>query len=213
MSHLTCTNCLQKSPAEARRCKNCGREFGRAPERPGDRRSKRNLIPSVVLLAMTGLILVGAWQWWPVLRGAPSAVPADSVPVPVSAGMAPAPEPASAAAESSRTAPAAVKKPPKDSTPRLADSARAVKDTAGPVAPPAAPKPALIDPAHQRYAQDYVKLRSEPSSGSAVLRVLQRGEIVTVDSLQDGWYRVVVDSTSVGFVDRQYLDTLPPGNP
>jgi uncharacterized protein YgiM (DUF1202 family) len=128
-------------------------------------------------------------------------VPAPPLPV--------AEPPRAAPRESTRVVPAPVKRPAKDSTPQNSDTARSVKDTTQPVKPAAAPEPVSIDPAHQRYAQDWVKLRAEPSNTAAVLRVLEPGEIVTVDSLQDGWYRVVLDQ-QVGYVDRQYLDTLRP---
>lgn len=113
--------------------------------------------------------------------------------------------------ESVRVAPPS-KRPARDSTPRAADTARPVRDTAVPVVPTTHSAPVSIDPTHQRYAQDWVKLRAEPNNTAAVLRVLQPGEVVTVDSLQDGWYRVVIDPQSVGYVDRQYLDTLVPRN-
>lgn len=95
----------------------------------------------------------------------------------------------------------------------MADTARPVKDTTRAVAPPAPAARASIDPVHERYAQQWVKLRAEPTNTAAVLRVLQPGEVVRVDSLQDGWYRVAIDSQAVGYVDRQYLDTVPPRSP
>lgn len=154
------------------------------------------------------LILVGAYWLWPMFRLAPAIATPETVAV--SDSQLPAPKESHAAPrESTRVVPPPAKQPPRDSTPRVTDTVRSVKDTARPVAPTAAPEPVSIDPAHQRYAQDWVKLRAEPNNAAAVLRVLQPGEVVTVDSLLDGWYRVVLDQR-VGYVDRQYLDTLPP---
>jgi hypothetical protein len=31
-----------------------------------------------------------------------------------------------------------------------------------------------------------------------------------VDSLREGWYRVVVDGQGVGYVYREFLDSVPP---
>jgi uncharacterized protein YgiM (DUF1202 family) len=78
------------------------------------------------------------------------------------------------------------------------------------VAPTAPPAPVSIDPARQRYAQVWANLRAERSTTAPVLRVLHPGEVVAVDSLQEGWYRVITDQQTVGYVDQQYLDTLPP---
>jgi uncharacterized protein YgiM (DUF1202 family) len=87
-----------------------------------------------------------------------------------------------------------------------------VRDTAGPVAPTAPPEPVSIDAAHQRFAQVWANVRAERSNTAPVLRVLHPGEVVAVDSLQQGWYRVVTDQ-AVGYVDQHYLDTLPPSGP
>jgi uncharacterized protein YgiM (DUF1202 family) len=70
-----------------------------------------------------------------------------------------------------------------------------------------------IDVARQRYAQVWANLRAEPSNTATVLLVLHPGEVVAVDSLQQGWYRVVTDQQAVGYVAQQYLDTLPPSTP
>jgi uncharacterized protein YgiM (DUF1202 family) len=81
------------------------------------------------------------------------------------------------------------------------------------VAPTAPPEPVRIDAAHQRYAQVWANVRAERRNTAPVLRVLHPGEVVAVDSLQQGWYRVVTDQQAVGYVDQHYLDTLPPSGP
>ncbi len=212
VSLLTCTNCGQKSPLQAAKCKHCGRAFGRPPQRRGGASSSGRVLVAVLVLAGAGLIS-GVYWWWPSLRLLPSAATPE-----MSAGLAPpssevpvVPESRATPVDTVRVRPAPAAKPAKDSAPPAAPAPKPVKDSAQPVAPAAAPAAASIDPAHQRYAQDWVKLRSEPSTTAPVLRVLQPGEVVTIDSLLDGWYRVVSDQQATGYVDRQYLDTLPPG--
>lgn len=216
MSYLTCTNCGQKSPDTATRCQKCGRAFGRAPERPGDSGSPRSLMPAM-LLAGAALILVVAYEWWPRFSVAPSAAPPDTATVSApSPPPAPAPTPKESRAapvDSVRAAPTSPTRPPEVSRPQVTDTARPAPDTARPVVPSAAPEPATIDPAHQRYAQAWANLRAERSNTASILQVLHPGEVVAVDSLQQGWYRVVTDQQAVGYVDQQYLDTLPPRAP
>jgi len=80
------------------------------------------------------------------------------------------------------------------------------------VKPTAPSEPVGIDAAQRRFAQVWANVRAQPSSTAPVLRVLHPGEVVAVDSRQQGWYRVVIDE-GVGFVDQHYLDTLPPNGP
>lgn len=168
----------------------------------------------MVALALAGAGLSsGVYWWWPTLRLFPEAATSE-----MAAGLAPPPSEVPVVPESRATPVDSVRpravpasKPAKDSTTRAEPALKPAQDSARPATPAVAAAPVGIDPAHQRYAQDWVKLRSEPSNAAAVLRVLQPGEIVTVDSLLDGWYRVVSDQQAPGYVDRQYLDTLPPG--
>lgn len=223
MSYLTCTNCLQKAPDTATRCPHCGRAFGRAPERPGDSAS-RTSIPVAVLLAGTVLLLVAAYYLWPGFSVGPSAAPAPApsaappettvvaTPTPPAPAPAPAPKETRAApAESVRAVAPPPSRPPAESRPALTDTARPAADTARPVTPTVAAEPVSIDVAHQRYAQVFANLRAEPNNTATILRVLRPGEVVAVDSLQQGWYRVVIDQ-AVGYVAQQYLDTLPPSS-
>jgi hypothetical protein len=57
----------------------------------------------------------------------------------------------------------------------------------------------------QRYARTWVSIRAGRSDGSAAVRTLEPGEAVLVDSLSQGWYRVVVGGRAVGYVDGSYL--------
>lgn len=221
MSHLTCTNCGEKSPDTATRCKHCGRAFGRTPERPEDSDSRRNLVPVAVLLAGAALAVLAARQIWPKFSTAPSAAPvADSAGAPPETPTVAAPAPApsetrAAPAESVRPVPPSTSRPPEPARPAVVDTAvrPAAGDTAGAVAPTPAPQPVSIDVEHQRYAQVWANLRAERNNTAPILQVLHPGQIVSVDSLDQGWYRVTTDRPAVGYVDQQYLDTLPPRSP
>lgn len=224
MSYLTCTNCLEKSPGEATRCKHCGRSFGPPPP-PGSTSALPRIISALFLLAGVALVIGGVWWWRPSLRMDPaSSAGMAPEPTPVAVPSTPAPEPTHAApvehvkaarVENAIVAPGAATPAPSDSTPRAAaaDSTRLVRDTTRPATPAMDADP-NFDPARQRYAQVFANLRAEPNKAAAVVQVLRPGEVVTVDSLLGGgWYLVVTAEQASGYVDRQYLDTLPPARP
>jgi len=207
MSYLTCTNCAQKAPGEATKCPHCGRPFGRLTQRAEGSGSRRRSTSVAVLLAGAALIILAAHERWPRLSVAPSAAP------PETPSVSTPPQPPAPAPRQSRTAPVESVRavPPSPSRPP-GESRPPVGDTAGPVAPTAPPEPVSIDATHRRFAQVWANVRAERSNTAPVLRVLHPGEVVAVDSLQQGWYRVVTDQ-AVGYVDQQYLDTLPPNGP
>jgi uncharacterized protein YgiM (DUF1202 family) len=64
--------------------------------------------------------------------------------------------------------------------------------------------------AKRLYSSTWLNLRAERRNSSPVLRILHPGEPVRVDSLSQGWYRVVSDGNQPGWVDRRLLDSLPP---
>lgn len=208
MSYLTCTNCGQKSPGEATKCQHCGRTFGRPPERPGDSGTPGSWIPIAVLLAGAALAILAAYELWPRFSVAPPAAPPDTATV---AAPPPAPVPApkesrAAPVDTVRAAAPSPSRPPEQSRPSVADTAQVV----APAAPAAPPESLSIDVAYQRYAQVWANLRAERSNTAPVLVVLHPGEVVAVDSLEQGWYRVVTEQQTVGYVFQEYLDTLPP---
>lgn len=132
---------------------------------------------------------------------------------PAVAPPAPAPDTTTVVlpAETTVVTPAPVPAPPA-AEPSKPEPVKVV-DTPAP-APAAQPTPPReFDPGRQRYANTWANVRSERSSTAAVLQVLDRGEIVAVDSLEGGWYRVTTDRPVTGYVDQQFLDTLPPGAP
>ena len=94
------------------------------------------------------------------------------------------------------------------STPAPAPAAEG--DTAPSITPPAAALPAGTP--LERYARTWVNLRDGRSGAAAAVRTLRPGERVLVDSLADGWYRVIVDGRTEGYVDRSYVDEAPPAS-
>ncbi len=78
------------------------------------------------------------------------------------------------------------------------------------IVPPSAEADAAEFPAEPRWAKTWVNVRAGRSGSSEPVRVLNPGELVGVDSLGLGWYRVLVDGVPVGFVDRSFLAPAPP---
>ena len=77
----------------------------------------------------------------------------------------------------------------------------AIGDSAPAAAPPAgAPL--------QRYARTWVSIREGRTDSAPAVRTLAPGEAVLVDSLSQGWYRVVVDGQPAGYVDGGYLEEV-----
>jgi hypothetical protein len=58
-----------------------------------------------------------------------------------------------------------------------------------------------------------VNVRADRSRRAPVVRILQPGELVQLDLLEEGWYRVVADRGSLGYVDGRYFDTTPAATP
>lgn len=78
------------------------------------------------------------------------------------------------------------------------------------IVPPSAEADAAEFPAEPRWAKTWVNVRAGRSGSSEPVRILNPGELVGVDSLGLGWYRVLVDGVPVGFVDRSFLAPAPP---
>ncbi len=101
----------------------------------------------------------------------------------------------------------------RDAVPAVASTpepfpAAAARDSLPSVTPPAAALPAGTP--LERYARTWVNLREGRSGIAATVRTLRPGERVLVDSLADGWYRVIVDGRTEGYVDRSYVDEVAP---
>jgi hypothetical protein len=61
-----------------------------------------------------------------------------------------------------------------------------------------------------RYARTWVNVRDGRAQATPSVRVLTPGEPVLVDSLRGGWYRVLAEGRTVGYVHRSNLDAAPP---
>jgi hypothetical protein len=90
------------------------------------------------------------------------------------------------------------------------------KASAAPVTPRASPElpptPAPATGMLRRYARTWVNVRESRSARAGILRVLQPGDAIQVDSLSRGWYRVVDDGRSAGYAHRALLGAAPPGS-
>ncbi len=185
MSSIECPQCGHKALSVATRCPRCGHAF---PARPLIRHAaSRRDWPSALL---AGVIVVGAVAVVATLRW-PGTKPAAEGPVQPTAGS-----PASA-------------RPPAPSPTELK---RAVP-TPRPAAPRARPSPAdaaASPPGLTRYARTWVNVRDGRAQATPSVRVLTPGESVLVDSLRGGWYRVLAEGRTVGYVHRSNLDAAPP---
>jgi len=193
MSYLECPKCGQKALSVATQCPRCHTPFEghSAPRRPPTP-------PGLIIgVAVAILIIVGG-----VARRVEIA--ADYM-VPPAKAPARAPRPP---AES-----VAVTSPPAAShslRPATADSARTPALPA-PTTPPASPRPSNQSPTGEhRYARTWVNVRSGPSGKAPIVRILQPGESVQVDSLRDGWYQVLANGGPGGYVDGNLVDTSRP---
>jgi hypothetical protein len=238
MSYTVCPNCGQNALPVATRCPKCGVAFEsqfirHAP--PPPRRTPIGLIlAGAVLTILAGNAL---WQKFGVTPEAapfvrkPAPAPAPR-PAPVStpalAQAGPAAESLVTVRETAVTTPAPaphVSVPPASpppvahlpvaTSPAVSVPAARVSAATVPAATVRAPAPVVtaastVRAAKTLYSSTWLNLRAERRNSSPVLRVLRPGEVVRVDSLSQGWYRVVSDADQPGWVDRRLLDSLPP---
>lgn len=181
-TYMECPQCGRKALSVATRCPHCGVAF---PSRPLQRTAPGYRLDRLrPVLAVGGVLVVGA-----VLL---------AVIVPrLGSKATPSPRPAS----------------PDEMSPTLATppGAAATDSTAGdaashglaPVQLPA------VSPA-RRLARTWVNVRGGRSRATPVVRVLNPGEAVQVDSLGRGWYRVLIDGRAAGYVHRSNLDPVFP---
>jgi len=184
MSYLECPKCGQKALSVATQCPRCHNPFEghsaprRAPTPPG----------LIIGVAVAILIIVGG-----VARrveiAADYMVPPAKVPV-----RAPRPPAESPAVTSSPVASHSLRPATADSATRPALPA--------PITPPPSPPPSNQSPTGEhRFAKTWVNVRSGPSGNASIVRVLQPGERIQVDSLQEGWYQVLANGRPDGYVD------------
>ena len=180
MTYIECPECGQKALSVATRCPRCGHNY---PQRPiWKQASSPKLDRLRPLLPIVAVLVVGVVLVVVIARLAGSGPAAVPVVASPVAPPGPAPSaPASAAADSLIAA-----APP----------------------PRAPPRPAASGV--QRYARTWVNVREARGSDAPAVRVLHPGEAVMVDSLRRGWYRVLADGHTLGYVHRSNLDAVPP---
>jgi SH3 domain-containing protein len=184
-NYVECPDCGKRALSVATRCPHCGFQF---PPRRIVRPS-----PSPSFGASRGLAAVGAAVLSLIIvalmvrhgRARPERTIADPVP-PVTDSM-PVP-----------TARAAARAP----TPKGTRAAPPARSSAAVPPPPA--------DGSQRYAQTWVNVRGERTRSAPTVGMLNPGDAVTVDSLVRGWYRVLVDGRTLGYVHRSTLDVSRP---
>lgn len=185
MADIECPQCGRRALGVATRCPHCGEGFPpHLLQHPGSASRPHppwlTMALAAILLA-AGLAVLGRRGGGPPAAAVPAVAAEDTLP--------------SLPAQRSGELP-----PP-------------VADTAAPAAAPAAPppeQPPPAGPALRRYARTWINVRSGRSGGAPGIRILSPGDTVLVDSLRRGWYRVLVDGRPQGYVDRSYLDTVPP---
>lgn len=220
MPYTVCSKCGQNALPVATRCPRCGNPFeeqfmGRTIQPPAPRKA-----PVLVLVAGAALTLFVANALMQRLS-TPAEQAGMTLPPKEKVAPSPAPRaepPSQAVAATTESLPAAPKpepKPPADSVARPATSALAVQAPAPAPAPVRAPAPAASERERERpddsrrYATTWINVRATRRNSAAILRVLRPGEAVQVDSLSQGWYRVVSTGSEPGYVDRRLLDTAP----
>jgi hypothetical protein len=185
-----CPSCGQKALSVATRCPRCGLVFIGLVFESGTggvrsrRRSRGSIIVGVVAMVLAGIAL-----WWAARSGQPHDLSTTET-------------------AARRTGP--IPSQPRDTAVSRADSPVTVP---GPVTSPEVGASATLTARSEsmsrtgrlrRVASTWANVRAERSPRAAVIRVLRPGDVIEVDSLARGWYRVVSD-TSFGYVDQRLL--------
>jgi len=200
MPYINCPNCGQKALGVATRCPQCGLPF--ESQFSQNLRStpsiRRNLLGFLLAGAVIAALVIQ--EVWRRLPAAPStklpALVVDTTPLPL---------------PKKQTRPGAEAKPqaqtqaqaPKESPPPAAVSPPTTVPAPGTV-------PSIPTSTQRRYANDWVNVRAEHSSRAPVVQILRPGQMVLVDTLEQGWYRVVADQKVLGYVDSHFLTATPP---
>ena len=179
---MECPQCGKRALSVATRCPHCGFSFPSRPlHRPAEGPSLGRSVPGLAAAAVVAAIVLAVVY----LRRAPAAG---------EDGRAAAPAGNSVAA----TGPA-----PTASAP-AGDSAVSAPFPAAAAAQPSG------SPAARRYARTWANVRGGRGRSAPAVATLNPGELVMVDSLIRGWYRVLVEGRAVGYVHRSTLAAAPP---
>jgi len=185
MSYIECPQCGQKALSVATRCPRCGHNY---PPQPLWQQASRPALSRVrPLLPITGVLVAGVILVVLIgrLAGRATTTPA------------------------SRNHAVLTGRPPDQPQPVATAGGSAPKAAPSPAPPPSRPPPPQ-SPGVRRYARTWVNIRRDRALGAPAVRVLKPGEVVIVDSLRRGWYRVLAEGRTVGYVHRWNLDTAPP---
>ena len=184
MAYIECPKCRQRALSVATRCPHCGHSFPTEfIQHPVSEPQLPKLRP--------GLVIAGAL----------AAVAVVVVIVQHRAGSKTVTIPPEAALVDS--APSIPAQPPPDTPAPVGDTSVATAPLPSVVPPPLAPQ-------LQRYTTTWVNVRGGRSRAAPAVRVLRPGQAVLVDSLRRGWYRVLVNGRTLGYVHRLNLGTVAP---
>lgn len=223
MAYIDCPQCGQSALSVATRCPRCGFGFTQHRLRHGQRRPPAgNKLPIWVvggLVVLVAVFLIGEGSnggvTVPPIAGGLGEDPAEVVIQADSEREGADSAQAAGDVPSVALTPSAVADPsPRlDTVPPIMatapiDSAPASNPVVVTIVPPEANSAML--PEHRRWARTWVNVRAGRSGSSEAVRILNPGELVGVDSLGRGWYRVSVDGVPVGYVDRSLLAQAPP---
>jgi len=230
MSYISCPHCCQKALSVATRCPGCGRAFDsrfwQTPPPSSNRRIPAGPIVVGVVVAILAVSFVR--QEVPVSVGMSPPPPLPAAPRPEKVAAGPRATAPRAAESSTRSAEAAEVKDSvpaggspdrngsaqdsqpietgdsvlRQSVPPL-DSASSIPDSVSRPSP--GPAPADADSTELRFASTWVNVRAAPSGTAPVVRILEPGDTVEVDSLKRGWYRAVNDGQTLGYVARSLV--------
>ena len=194
MSYIECTKCGHKALSVATRCPRCGHDLPPQRLRPPEPKPELPRLRPVLLVA--GAVVAGVVIVLVARHRADSTavvVPPVAAPLDTAAALEPQPRPQPP--------------PPADDTTNSAMPAPSARPPAPAPAPEVRP---AAGKAGRRYARTWVNVREGRGRDTPVIRVLDPGEAVRVDSLIKGWYRVLVDGRPLGYVHRRQLDAVPP---
>jgi len=206
MAYMDCPECGKTMLSIATQCPHCGYQFPPQQLRisipPPQVRKVRPAVTVALALVVVAAVVV-AFQSWGGWRAGPESGVATVPP------RAPSGEQQQQPVETTVPDTAAVGAIRQDSQPQVsvAETTPAVTTP-----PPALPPPAALPTGQQtrRYASTWVNVRRDRGREAPTVRVLQPGDAVLVDSLDQGWYRVVIDGQPIGYAHRANLVVRAP---
>ncbi len=204
MIDRVCPGCGKAVLSVATRCPRCGYAFETRYDRQIDPKPLRPRVPGPALIVIAIIVVVSANYLWKSGRGGShdsSTTPTPPVPAALTARTDSIPAKPQPVAVAPKTDGVAAPKPQPLVLPPPAPTT-----APAPQPPPREPKPARG--AERRFATTWINVRAVRSNKSKVVRILKPGEAVQVDSLGEGWYKII--SGEPGYADRRLLASSPP---